>query len=116
MRTVRYRVGWWLTAWNVELGEDGDRIRPVPVPASIAHVVWQRLSPERLRLLRRLAKAGPVSRREAARLVGRPWRSVHRDLEVLTEAGLVGIEPDGRIAGRTGRIEIEIDLLDDPEA
>lgn len=115
MRTVRFRVGQWPSLLAVKLEEDADGVRPVPVRSSVVTWVWSLLSPDRLALLRRMAGLDPMTRREVARLVGRSWRTVHRDLAILVEAGLVEETADGRVVCRIARIEIEIDLCDPPD-
>lgn len=115
MRTVRYRVGWWPRILGEGLEEDADRIVPTAVYGTAIDLLWSRLSVDRLALLRRMAGLDPMTRREAARLVGRSWRTVHRDLAILVEAGLVEETADGRVVCRIARIEIEIDLCDPPD-
>lgn len=52
--------------------------------------------PKNLELLRTIARERPGSIREAARLVDRDVRQVHRNLAELEELGLIEFEDEGR--------------------
>lgn len=60
-------------------------------------VLWKVLAPNRMSLVQTLTGSGPVSLREAARLVGRDVRAVHSDVHMLLQAGVLRRVEDGRI-------------------
>ena len=55
------------------------------------------LSPVRWTLIERLQGLGPVSLRGLARELGRDVKSVHRDVKVLVDEGLVDRDEAGRV-------------------
>jgi predicted transcriptional regulator len=52
-------------------------------------ILWKVLTAKRWELLKALCGAGPVSIREAARLVGRDVKAVHGDITALLAAGVL---------------------------
>ncbi len=60
-------------------------------------LLWQVLAPRRWSLLEKLAGAGPLGIREAARLVGRDPSGVHGDIKALLAAGLLWKHADGKV-------------------
>ena len=71
------------------------------------------LSEANLELLEAIAENEPSSMREAADLVGRDIKDVHRNLKELESLNVVEFEEDGqakRPVVRYDRLEIEVDL------
>lgn len=60
-------------------------------------LLWQVLAPRRWSLLEKLAGAGPLGIREAARLMGRDPSGVHGDIKALLAAGLLWKCADGKV-------------------
>jgi predicted transcriptional regulator len=52
-------------------------------------ILWKVLTAKRWELLKALCGAGPVSMREASRLVGRDVKAVHGDITALLAAGVL---------------------------
>jgi len=59
--------------------------------------LWQTMTRKRWELLKALTGQGAVSIREASRLVERDVKSVHGDVQVLLEAGVIQKNDDGMI-------------------
>jgi len=60
-------------------------------------LMWKTLTAKRWALIKSMAGAGPMSIREAARRVQRDVKSIHGDVQVLLEAGVLDRTEDGRI-------------------
>ncbi len=60
-------------------------------------LLWKVLTAKRWELLKALCGAGPVTFREAARLVGRDVKAVHTDATALLRAGVLERTDEGRI-------------------
>jgi len=60
-------------------------------------LLWQTMTRKRWELLKALTGQGAVSIREASRLVERDVKSVHGDVQVLLEAGVIQKNDDGMI-------------------
>jgi len=60
-------------------------------------LLWQTMTRKRWELLKALTGQGAVSIREASRLVERDVKSVHGDVQVLLEAGVIQKNEDGMI-------------------
>lgn len=50
------------------------------------------LTPERIKLMHFIRKNNPESIYELAKITNRQWRAVANDIEILNNAGLVGLE------------------------
>jgi predicted transcriptional regulator len=68
------------------------------------------LTAKRWELIRTLAGAGPVSIREAARLVGRDVKSVHGDVQILLKSGVIERDRDQRIIFPYDEIHVDFVL------
>src|ERR1041384_281359 len=68
-------------------------IRSFQSPAALFRV----FSPARWTVIERLQELGPVSLRALARSLGRDVKSVHRDVKVLVEEGLIDRDEARRI-------------------
>ncbi len=55
------------------------------------------LSPKRMELLQVLKKAGPLSIRALAKMMGRNYSNVHADVQRLIEHGLIGKDADDHV-------------------
>lgn len=60
-------------------------------------LLWQTMTRKRWELLKALTGQGAVSIREASRLVERDVKSVHGDVQVLLEAGVIQKNDNGMI-------------------
>jgi len=75
-------------AWHLASG------RKVPEPLALLSfadlpLLLRTLTPARWQLLRRLAKAGPLSVYALARLLGRDYKNVHTDVAQLVSLNLI---------------------------
>ena len=59
--------------------------------------LWRTLSPKRWDVLKAMTGAGPLSLREVARRVQRDVKSVHADVHILLNAGLLDKTGDGKL-------------------
>jgi predicted transcriptional regulator len=74
----------FVTAWKGGRGARGPRIA-----FANEEILWRVLTAKRWELLKALCGAGPISIREAARLVGRDVKAVHGDITALLNAGII---------------------------
>ena len=68
------------------------------------------MSPRRLQLMRHLRRAGPMSVRRLANELGRDYKSVHREVAMLTATGLVERRAADEVAVGWDRAVTELDL------
>jgi predicted transcriptional regulator len=68
------------------------------------------MSPRRLELMRHLRRAGPMSVRRLARDLARDYKSVHREVAMLTATGLVERRGRSEVAVEWDRAVTELDL------
>lgn len=68
------------------------------------------MSPKRLELLRALRANGPSSIRALATLLARDYKSVHTDVALLTNAGLIRRGKDGSISAPWDKVQAELEL------
>lgn len=68
------------------------------------------MSPRRLDLMRHLRRAGPMSVRRLARELARDYKSVHREVAMLTATGLVERRAKDQVAVTWDRAVTELDL------
>jgi predicted transcriptional regulator len=59
--------------------------------------LWRTLSPKRWDVLKAMTGAGALSLREVARRVQRDVKSVHADVHILLNAGLLDKTDDGKL-------------------
>jgi predicted transcriptional regulator len=69
-------------------------------------ILWKVLTAKRWELLKVLCGAGPVSIREAARMVGRDVKAVHGDITALLAAGVLS-RVDGGVEFPFAAIKVE---------
>lgn len=70
-------------------------------------LLWKVLSAKRWELLKALCGVGPVSIREAARLIHRDVKAVHGDVTGLLNAGLLQRTEDGKIVFPFESVKVE---------
>lgn len=70
-------------------------------------LLWKVLTPKRWELLKALCGAGPVTVREASRLVGRDVKAVHTDLSALLCAGVLSRNESGQVEFRYEAVKVE---------
>lgn len=70
-------------------------------------LLWQVLTAKRWELLKALCGAGPVSIREAARLVSRDVKAVHGDVTALLSAGILNRAEGGGIEFPFEAVKVE---------
>ena len=68
------------------------------------------MSPKRLELLRALRASGPSSIRALATLLERDYKSVHSDVTLLADAGLIRRGKDGAISAPWDKVQAELQL------
>lgn len=90
-------------------GDDLDDAQPVLNFSSYADLS-RLLSPKNLELLETIAEKDPDSIREAATLVGRDYKQVHRNLSELEDIGVITF--DGGGAGRPKKPVLAYDGLE----
>jgi predicted transcriptional regulator len=96
-------------AWHLASG------RKAPDPLSVLSfgdlpLLVKNLSPARWELLKRLAKAGPLSVYALAKLLERDYKNVHSDVARLQELGLIAKDPQSliRVAWQAIRAELRL--------
>jgi len=77
-----------------QAGEDLDDVQPVLNFGSYTELS-RLLSPKNLELLEAISEHQPESIREAAELVERDYKQVHRNLSELEDIGVIGFEGGG---------------------
>lgn len=98
----------FVDAWkSAEAGEQGAR----------EHVTFLKLesfmaamSPKRLELMRHLRRGGPLSVRRLSQELKRDYKSVHGEVAMLVDAGLIERTAGGEVAVGWDRIVTELDL------
>ncbi len=68
------------------------------------------MSPRRLELMRHLRRAGPMSVRRLAGELARDYKSVHREVAMLTPTGLIERRATDEVAVGWDRAVTELDL------
>jgi len=81
--------------------------RTARISFATPELLWEVLTAKRWELLKALRGAGPVSIREAARLVGRDVKAVHGDVSALLKAGVLTRSPDRRIEFPFDAVKVE---------
>jgi predicted transcriptional regulator len=92
-------------AWKTGKAEKSARIG-----FASPELLWKVLTAKRWELLKVLCGAGPVSIREAARLVGRDVKAVHGDVTALLKAGVLDRAEGGGIVFPFEAIKVEFVL------
>jgi predicted transcriptional regulator len=97
-----------VVAWNE--GQRGGK----PLGEHVTFVTLESLvsvmSPKRLELLRGLRASGPTSIRALADQLARDYKSVHGDVTLLMDAGLIKRLADGSISAPWDKVQAELDL------
>jgi len=89
-------------AWKTGKASKTDRIS-----FASPELLWKVLTAKRWELLKALCGAGPVTVREASRLVGRDVKAVHTDLSVLLCAGVLSRNESGQIEFPYEAVKVE---------
>jgi predicted transcriptional regulator len=92
-------------AWKTGRSEDAARIG-----FASWDLMHKALSPKRLDIVRVMTAAGPLSLREIARRVGRDFKSVHSDVRLLVESGVIDKTADGQLIFPYDRIHVEFEI------
>jgi predicted transcriptional regulator len=79
-------------------------------------LLWDAITPKRLRILKAIGGRGPMSIRHAARLVGRDVKAVHGDIQRLIEKRLIEKTNDGRIEFPFREIHLDVVLKTEQDA
>jgi predicted transcriptional regulator len=70
-------------------------------------LLWRTLTPRRFDLIGKMAGKGPMSLRAAARLVGKDVKTVHADVHVLINHGVLEKAADGKIVFPYDQIHVD---------
>jgi predicted transcriptional regulator len=100
------------TRQRIKAAEEGsalDDVQPVLNFGSYAELS-RLLSPKNLELLESIAQNDPDSIREAAELVDRDYKQVHRNLSELEDIGVIELEGSG--SGRAKKPKLAYDGLE----
>ncbi|WP_245423218.1 HVO_A0114 family putative DNA-binding protein [Neorhizobium alkalisoli] len=68
------------------------------------------LAPKRLEIVQAMTGQGPLSIREVARRVGRDFKGVHTDVEMLLGSGVIDKAENGGVVFPYDRIHLEFDI------
>jgi len=85
----------------------GRKSRPDRIAFASPELLWKVLTAKRWELLKALCGAGPVTVREAARLVGRDVKAVHGDLTALLAAGVLSRNDSGQVEFPYEAVKVE---------
>ena len=102
VRTPTEAMTEFVQAWNAGKGR-----RNAHIAFATPELLWKVLTPKRWELLKTLCGAGPVSMREAARLVARDVKAVHSDITTLIATGILDRTEDGKIEFPYEAIKVE---------
>jgi predicted transcriptional regulator len=96
-------------AWHLASG------RKPPAPLAVLSfadlpLLMKTLTPARWDLLKRLAKAGPVTVYALAKLLERDYKNVHTDVARLVELNLLERNPEGRVGVPWQAVRAELKL------
>jgi predicted transcriptional regulator len=89
-------------AWKTGKASKTDRIS-----FASPELLWKVLTAKRWELLKALCGAGPVTVREASRLVGRDVKAVHTDLSALLCAGVLSRNESGQVEFPYEAVKVE---------
>ena len=109
MRTVTLEVREPTAAMDdfVQAWRTGKARKSCRIAFATPELLWKVLTPKRWDLLRALCTAGPVSMREAARLVARDVKAVHSDITTLLATGILERTEDGKVEFPYEAIKVE---------
>jgi predicted transcriptional regulator len=89
-------------AWKTGKASKTDRIS-----FASPELLWKVLTAKRWELLKALCGAGPITVREASRLVGRDVKAVHSDLSALLNAGVLSRNESGQVEFPYEAVKVE---------
>jgi len=92
----------FIKAWHTEAAKNAAHIS-----FATPELLWRLLTAKRWEILKAMCGAGPISIREAARLVERDVKAVHRDITALLKAGVVDRVEDGRVVFPFEAVKVE---------
>ena len=95
-------------AWKI--AERGGKVPREHVTFLSLAAFMAAMSPRRLELMRHLRRAGPMSVRRLAGELGRDYKSVHREVAMLTAAGLIERRATNEVSVGWDRAVTELDL------
>jgi predicted transcriptional regulator len=105
LQTLDSALGDFAAAWNSGKGQPSARIG-----FESWELMHKVLSPKRLEIISTMTGAGPLSIREIARRVGRDFKGVHADAQLLLRAGVVDKDERGRLVFPYDRIKVNFEI------
>lgn len=94
----------------VNVWKSGKAQKAARISFATPELLWKVLTAKRWELLKALCGVGPVTVREAARLVNRDVKAVHTDLTALRKAGVIDRTESGRVEFPYEAIRVEFML------
>ena len=94
----------------VNVWKSGKAQKAARISFATPELLWKVLTAKRWELLKALCGVGPVTVREAARLVNRDVKAVHTDLTALRKAGVIDRTESGRVEFPCEAIRVEFML------
>ena len=91
----------------VNVWKSGKAQKAARISFATPELLWKVLTAKRWELLKALCGAGPVTVREAARLVGRDIKAVHSDLTALRKAGVIDRTASGQVEFPYEAVKVE---------
>jgi predicted transcriptional regulator len=91
----------------VNVWRSGKAQKAARISFASPELLWRVLTAKRWELLKALCGAGPVTVREAARLVGRDIKAVHSDLTALRKAGVIDRTESGQVEFPYEAVKVE---------
>lgn len=91
----------------VRAWKSGKSQKSARISFAAPELLWRILTQKRWELLKALCGAGPVTIREAARMVGRDVKAVHGDVTALLNAGVLDRTNDRRIVFPFDAVKVE---------
>lgn len=91
----------------VRVWKSGKSQKSARISFATPELLWRVLTKKRWELLKALCGAGPVTIREAARMVGRDVKAVHGDVKALLNAGVLDRTDDRRIVFPFDAVKVE---------
>jgi predicted transcriptional regulator len=94
----------------VNVWKTGRAQKAARISFATPELLWKVLTAKRWELLKALCGAGPVTVREAARMVNRDIKAVHSDLTALRKAGVIDRTESGQMEFPYETIKVEFML------
>ncbi len=94
----------------VAVWKSGKARKAARISFATPELLWKVLTAKRWQLLKALCGAGPVTVREAARMVDRDIKAVHSDLTALRKAGVIDRTESGQVEFPYEAIKVEFML------